>query len=207
MEEIWVDIKGYEGDYQISNLARIRSLDRIIITKAGWEKPCKSQIIVPHIYSRGYYRFSLNKDGVKNYGYPHVLMAEHFIPNPEGKKCVHHKNEIKTDNRIENLQWATYQENTLASVATGTIKCKGKDNPMYGKRGKNAPAYGRCKELSAMYGKKGEDALNAKIILHIETGVFYFGIKAAADSINMNYSTLAGQLKGHYKNNTPFRYV
>lgn len=93
MEEIWRDVKGYEGHYQASSLGRIRNLitGKII----GNDKP--SNI-------RGDY---LNC----SIGAIHRIIAETFIPNPDNKPEVNHKNLDKTDNRIENLEWVTKQEN------------------------------------------------------------------------------------------------
>ena len=98
MEE-WKDIKGYEGLYQVSNFGRVKSLAR---NDASGHK-LKERIMTNYIGVRGYFEVGLTKNGKNKTTKLHQLIAKSFIPNPENKPHINHKNGIKTDNSIENL--------------------------------------------------------------------------------------------------------
>lgn len=107
MIEIWRDIKDYEGLYQVSNLGRVRSLDR---NGKGKGNGSKGKIIKPCLdKSTGYYRVTLHKNGINKTYSVHRLVAEAFIPNPDNLPTVDHINRIKTDNMVDNLRWASYK--------------------------------------------------------------------------------------------------
>ena len=110
-EEIWKDVKDFEGRYQVSNMGRVRSLDRWSLD----ERPhfIKGMMLKPSPNKgRGYLRVSLS-DGHRNYKHyeVHRLVALHFVPGYKEGLVVNHKNEVKTDNRADNLEWCTYQYN------------------------------------------------------------------------------------------------
>ena len=113
MEEIWKAIEGYEGKYEVSNLGRVRSLDRTIIGGA-YNSPMfrKGTILKPQPkgYS-GYVGLRLCKDGKGENVYIHRLVAKAFIPNPDNLLDVNHKDENKKNNRADNLEWVTRKEN------------------------------------------------------------------------------------------------
>lgn len=111
VKEIWKPI--LENKYMVSNLGRIRSLYKIL------EDNVHIKIIKPKLKRNGYYQVQL---GGGNYFTVHRLVAMAFIPNPENKTTVNHKNGIKTDNRVENLEWNTMLENNIHAYVSGLKK-------------------------------------------------------------------------------------
>lgn len=112
-DEKWVPINGFEGLYEISNYGRVKTLSRFINTVGGGHVSA-TKIIRYVLTGKGlkqYYAAHLHKDGVRVAPKVHRLVAEHFIPNPQRLPCVNHKNEDKSDNRSENLEWCTYSYN------------------------------------------------------------------------------------------------
>lgn len=110
-KEIWKPIKGYEGLYEVSNLGRVRSLDREIIYKNGTKHIHKGKILKLQYDRYGYLYIILNNKCDTKKCTVHRLVAEAFIPNVDNKPCIDHINTIKDDNRVENLRWVTYKEN------------------------------------------------------------------------------------------------
>lgn len=111
MEEFWKPIKGYEGYYEISNLGRVKSLERVVPKRHGKRK-IGGRILPQRIDKSGYYTVILCKHSISKYKLVHRLIAEAFIPNPENKPFIDHINTIRTDNRIENLRWVSAKENS-----------------------------------------------------------------------------------------------
>lgn len=113
MTEIFKPIIGYEGLYEISNLGRVRSLDRVIVDKKGVHQHFKGQFITPFLTKGGYYEVMLSKNKVRRVFLLHRLVATHFLGEcPEGCE-VDHINRDKTDNRLENLRYVSHVENCV----------------------------------------------------------------------------------------------
>ena len=115
--EIWKDIKDYEDLYQISNFGRIRSKDKMIRSKGSYL--LKGKILSPYITYKGYLRIKLIKKGMKKNHSIHRLVAEAFIPNPENKPQVNHKDTNRKNNVVSNLEWATNSENQIHAYKYG----------------------------------------------------------------------------------------
>jgi len=112
ISEVWKDIKGYEGLYQVSNIGRVKSLKRIVIRKDGSKLSVKERILKPLTRPNGYLQVHLsNYRGKGKYPLIHRLVCEAFHENPENKPCVNHIDENKTNNVVSNLEWCTYEEN------------------------------------------------------------------------------------------------
>ena len=112
--EVWKDIKGYEGKYQVSNLGRVKSLPKYTYPR-GYPQLRKEKIMKPSYVGkdRNYLALKLN-DG-KQYKV-HRLVAEAFIPNPDNLPMVNHKDENPTNNCVDNLEWCTNSYNVKYSA-------------------------------------------------------------------------------------------
>jgi len=133
-EEVWRDIPSFEGFYQVSNFGRVKSLDRTLESKNGRKRLYVGKIHKPKIMTWGYAYVSFYRNGkYKNYSI-HRLVAESFLENPLNKQQVNHKDGIKTNNDVNNLEFVTQSENIKHSYKIGIRKHPrlglfGKDNP------------------------------------------------------------------------------
>lgn len=142
-EEIWKDIQGYEGIYQVSSLGRVKSLpreNRYFNSLAGKEcvRHYKERIMKLKKNRGGYMTAHLRdeENGKEDWPTVHRLVATAFIPNPNEKPTINHKDGIKVNNFLENLEWATWSENTRHAHDNGLAKSviakyakKGSDHP------------------------------------------------------------------------------
>lgn len=119
--EVWKDIPNYEGYYQISNLGRIKSVARKVKYQNSYRN-VKEKLKKTFIGKQGYERVELSKNGKTKKYNVHRIVANVFISNPLNKETVNHINGIKTDNRVENLEWATRSENELHAYKIGLAK-------------------------------------------------------------------------------------
>ena len=109
--EEWRDVIGYEGLYQVSNHARIRSVERIVKHSKGGDKLLRSKEKKPFHTSNGRMRVELSKNGVNKKHSLHVIVAKAFVPNPKNLEEVNHKDENPKNNCPENLEWCTHLYN------------------------------------------------------------------------------------------------
>ncbi len=132
------------------------------------------KFLKPYISNHGYYVVDMNK---KNFRV-HRLVAEKFIPNPENKPFVNHINGIKTDNRVENLEWCTASENTKHAYSIGLMKPK-----------------------------NGSINGNSKKLIDTKTNKIFDTVNEAAEYLNMKRPTLSNMLTGFRRNKTNLRYL
>ena len=107
MKEEWRQIQGYEGLYEVSNLGRVKSLERY--DKIG--RLIKEKTLNPRKHKKGYLYVGLSKDGIQKKYSIHRLVAIAFIPNPNNLPQVNHKDENKENNCLDNLEWCTNEYN------------------------------------------------------------------------------------------------
>ena len=165
MNENWKDIDGYQNLYQVSNLGRVRRIDNYQIK------------ILNGTLNKGYVRFNLSKNGVSKLHFAHRLVLYAFGSNPENKTTINHKNGNKADNRLDNLEWATHQENNSHAYKTGLNTNKGGKHHF------------------------------SKILLNTQTGIYYESMKEAAETTCMNLHKFYNQVSGITRNTTNFIYA
>lgn len=115
--EIWKEIKGFEGYYEISNFGRIRSLDRICgKMPSGAERKWAGKMMTPTDNGRGYLIIHLKKDGKRWSRYIHRLVAEAFVDKPAGCEVVNHIDYDTKNNAAVNLEWCSQKQNVQHSI-------------------------------------------------------------------------------------------
>ena len=111
IDEVWKPVVGFEGLYEVSNKGRVRSVDRDIIRSDGKVQHKKGVVLKQFITNKGYPYVMVNKDYKQHLKTVHRLVAQTFIPNPNNCPVVNHKDEDKTNNCVENLEWCTQSHN------------------------------------------------------------------------------------------------
>lgn len=148
--EIWKDIVGYEGLYQVSNLGRVKSLERKVKNKNGY-RTVSDKILKQAKKTEGYLFVNLWKEGKQKIMKSHRLVAEAFLPNPENLPQVNHKDENPSNNNVSNLEF-----------------CTAKYNVNFGTRNKRA-GISISKALTGVY----NNIKKSKPVMCIETGIIY----------------------------------
>lgn len=142
MTELWKDVKGYEGLYQVSNLGNVRSVDHEVETIRGGKPivyPRKGKALTPVTRQHGYLGVMLyGKGGHPKRGFKtfsvHRLVAEAFVENPNGYTEVNHLDECKTNNRADNLEWCDHKYNTNYGTTQARRAAKATNDPRRAKR-------------------------------------------------------------------------
>lgn len=174
--EIWKDVIGFENDYEVSDFGAIRS--KVRARNNGRAKILlKSKLLKQRISGYGYYIIDLHSLGYVKTISVHRVILSAFSPNTFNKPCINHINGIKTDNRLENLEWCTYSENSIHASKTGLT-------PYF----------------------KGDKARYTKPVICNNTSKVYGTIKEYAESINKHASYVTRVLNGTYKNTLNISY-
>ena len=165
MSEIWRNVLGYEGKYMVSNLGRVKSIDRLVEYSGGYTKHKPGKRMKPYLLRKGYLRVALSKNGKRKSFLVHRLVWEAFNgPIPEGMQ-VNHINEVKTDNRLENLNLMTNKEN----CNWGTKRARQSAYFTNGPTSKPVLQY----DLNGILVKEWPSIAEAKRILGISAGNIY----------------------------------
>lgn len=184
MEEIWRDIVGYEHYYQVSNLGRIKTCDKLLLDASSNTILIKGKLLKSVTVGK-YKGITLYKNNVGKSTRTHRLVAEAFIPNPDNKPQVNHIDADKANNNLSNLEWVTISENIKHAFAMGLM------NNFARKRHKF---------------KKGGTSHNGKLVVNLETGIYYDSCKKAAEVYGVSKTCLRSMLIGKTYNRSSFIY-
>ena len=168
---MWVDIKNFEGYYQINENGEVASVEREILCRNG-KRYYKGKILKPSVSTNGYYYVILSKNGDAKTCYIHQLMGEAFLEKPYGYCEIDHINSNKLDNRIQNIRWVSSRKENMNNPAT-------------------------IKKIldSRKFSYKSGDNPNAAQLKCITTGETFGCIKDFAIKYNINYSTIRKYLQ------------
>jgi len=156
-KEEWRDIKGYEGIYKISNKGNVKSLCRI--SRHG--RFIKEKILKPAKDKDGYILVTLCKNGRQKTSKVHRLVCCAFVNNIDNKPCVNHKNGIKNDNTVDNLEWVTIKENTQHSY----------DNNLQGKGCEHGRSTLTIEDVKSIRGLKNKTQKQIAVLFNSSTSV------------------------------------
>ncbi len=177
--EQWKPVKGFETYYMVSNTGYVKSIPN----PNRYRPNQKCGILNMHLSKFGYYQVTLTIFGKRHLKRVNRLVAEVFIKNPENKPCVNHKNGVKTDNMVNNLEWATYSENETHSYDILKKDIRG---------------------IKKTY--KNDINQKCKKIICNENNTQYNSIKEAANDLFLERANISAQIKGRLKKTGGFTF-
>ena len=187
--ELWKDIIGYEGIYQVSNIGNVKRISGI---RGVNKKYQDNYILNPRDNGKGYLRVRLSKNGIPKMYMIHQLVAKAFIENPENKKEVNHKDCNKKNNNIYNLEWSTRAENVRHAWENGLNE--------------------NARKKASITGAKTIHLIGQKTwkkVINLENGfIFDSGTEAWRQSgMNCTRRYFTSMLNGEIKNKTNYQYI
>lgn len=174
MYEVWKPVVGFEGLYEVSNKGRVRSIDREILQKNGRTRKKVGVVLKQFITNKGYPYVMVNKDYKQHLKTVHHLVAEAFIPNPNNYPVVNHKDEDKTNNCVENLEWCTSSYNNTYNGVNKRVSAKMKGRP----------AHNRIPVVDETTGAVYNSCIEASRKLHISDSLIRDMRDGRLDSVN-----------------------
>jgi len=186
MVEEWRDVEGWEGKYQVSNLGRARSLDRITSDGRKW----KGRMLKLMVGTTGYPYFHAYKQGFSKKPikmWLHQEIAKAFIPNPDNKKEIDHIDAVRSNNVVSNLRWATRSENQMNPIT--------RQRQSESHKGQICTEETRRKLAKPRPGLQNGKNPQAKAVRNLDTGEIFETLKLAGLSIGRAYNTIAFAIK------------
>lgn len=183
-DEIWVDINGYKNIYQVSNTGRVRSVDRIVFAGKQYAPTrIKGCVVKTRISKNGYEMVTLSNKSKTRHLYVHRLVAEAFIPNPDNKREVNHKDANKLNNNVDNLEWTTSSENKIHAHKNGLMNNK--------------------------YAGAEKRAKKQRIPIIMDDNILCYGVNKTAKKINVSPASITQVLHGEreFTHGHTFRYA
>lgn len=187
-KEVWKKIPYTSGMYSVSKSGKVKSNDRFSVNSLGVKRFYKGQLLKSYKSGwGGYYYVQLTGKKGRFRECIHRIVAKVFIPNPNNKPQVNHKDGNKHNNRVDNLEWCTQEENIQHAYDTGLTNIRsGKESPNYGKRGIST---------------------QSKRVIDVETGKIFVSCNQAAEYIGVKRNTLVRWLTGYSKNKSTLKYL
>lgn len=170
MDEIWKDINGYEGYYQVSNLGRVKSLDRLVNSKNNSKRLSKGYLLKQVQDKYGYLKVCLSIKHKHKSKFVHRLVAEAFIENPDNLPVINHKDENPSNNNVSNLEWCTVgYNNTYGTRIERVFKNQKKQVYQYNVNGELVGLYESIKDAALNTGcnkSNISNCCNGKLKMH-----------------------------------------